>query len=76
MVFGRRPFGDGQSQEKVLLNNTMLNAKVVKFPDNVKVSEGCKSFLKSCLMHDQVYRPSIAQLCENPYLVQKDLSTD
>lgn len=76
MLFGRRPFGDGQSQEKVLMNHTMLNAKEVKFPEHPKVSKGCKEFLRCCLMHDQVYRPSISQLCQNPYLVRKDLSTE
>ena len=34
MLYGKRPFGDGQSQERVLTNNVMLNAREVQFPTN------------------------------------------
>lgn len=71
MLFGKRPFGDGQSQENVLLNHTMLNAKTVVFPQEPKVSDMAREFIQACLMHDQVYRPSISELCEHPYLLQE-----
>jgi tousled-like kinase len=47
----------------------MLNAEEVYFPDKPDVSDGGKEFLKQCLMYDQAFRPTIAQLCENPYVL-------
>ena len=36
MVFGKRPFGDGMSQDNIMREGTMLQAKSVKFPDTPK----------------------------------------
>lgn len=73
MLYGKRPFGEGQSQEMILNNHTMLNAHEVKFPDNPKVSEEGKRFLQACLTYDQALRPTIAQLCQNPYVLSTKL---
>jgi tousled-like kinase len=69
MVFGKRPFGDGQSQDRILADKTMLNAHEVCFPEKVEVSSECKQFIRACLTYDQAFRPSIAQLCENAYVI-------
>jgi len=68
MLYGRRPFGDGQSQEGVLANNIMLNAREVPFPDSPKISESAKAFLYTCLTYEQALRPNIAELCKSPYV--------
>jgi len=68
MLFGRRPFGDGQSQDGILTNRTMLNARQVNFPDKPQVSDECKAFVRKCLGYDQAFRPTIAQLCQQPYV--------
>ncbi|KAL3766982.1 hypothetical protein ACHAWO_004956 [Cyclotella atomus] len=47
MLFGRRPFGDGESQDKVLRNQTMLNATEVNFPSKPMISEGAKDFIRT-----------------------------
>jgi len=73
MLFGVRPFGDGMSQEKVLCNHTMLNAREVKFPPKPTVSNECMEFIQLCLTYDQTFRPTIAELCNNKYLFQKKL---
>eukprot|EP00978_Attheya_sp_CCMP212_P016525 scaffold43359_cov58-Attheya_sp.AAC.6 len=73
MVFGKRPFGDGQSQDKVLSHGVMLNAREVKFPPKPEVSDECKEFIRQCLMYDQTFRPTVSQLCQQPYLHQKNL---
>jgi tousled-like kinase len=70
MLFGKRPFGDGKTQEKILADQTMLNAREVIFPDKTEVSAECKEFLRTCLTYEQAFRPTIAQLCENPYILQ------
>lgn len=73
MLFGKRPFGDGMSQDRVLTNNTMLNARNVHFPDSTKVSSECKNFIQLCLTYDQALRPTIAQICSDPYVLKFQL---
>ena len=68
MLYGKRPFGDGQSQERVLTNNVMLNAREVRFPDDPTVSTNAKNFIRQCLTYEQASRPNIAELCESEYV--------
>jgi len=71
MLYGKRPFGDGQSQDNILTNHTMLNAHEVIFPDKPEISDAAKEFIRVCLTYDQAFRPTIAQLCQNPYVLSK-----
>jgi tousled-like kinase len=71
MLFGKRPFGDGQSQDRILTDNTMLNAHSVEFPDQPVVSSQSKDFIRACLTYDQSSRPTIAELCQKPYVVSR-----
>jgi len=71
MLYGQRPFGEGKSQDKLLADHTMLNAEEVHLPDKPPVSQAGKDFVKQCLTYDQAFRPTIAQLCENTYVLQK-----
>lgn len=73
MMFGTRPFGEGQSQEKVLHENTMLRATHVNFPPKPLVSPDAKEFIKACLTHSQADRPDVLKLCGHPYLRLKKL---
>ena len=73
MLFGKRPFGDGLSQDRVLTDNTMLNAREVRFPDTVVVSPDAKDFVQRCLTYDQSGRPTVAQICADPYVLSKKL---
>jgi len=76
MLYGKRPFGDGLSQDKILADGTMLNAHEVKFPDKPDgITEGCKGFIRACLTYDQSFRPSIAKLCEHSYVLAKELTS-
>ena len=68
MIYGRRPFGEGQSQDRILKDQTMLHAHHVTFPDHPLVSEKGKEFIRACLTYEQSLRPNIAALCEHPYL--------
>jgi tousled-like kinase len=45
MLFGRRPFGEGCSQEEILRNDIMLNARQVAFPSKPAVSAEAKDFI-------------------------------
>lgn len=73
MLFGKRPFGDGVSQDRILSDQTMLNAHQVKFPDKIEVTQAGKDFLQACLTYDQALRPNIAQLCQQPFVLAKDI---
>lgn len=75
MLFGKRPFGDGQSQEKVLSNSLILEARVVRFPQAPIVSDESRQFIQLCLTYEQQNRPTISDLCKHPYIV-RTLSTD
>jgi len=68
MLFGRRPFGDGQSQDHILRNQTMLHATEVHFPSKPSMTEEGKAFIRDCLTYDQVSRPNMSQICEHGYL--------
>ena len=72
MIYGKRPFGEGKSQDKLLADHTMLNAQEVHLPERPDVSESGKEFIKQCLMYDQAFRPTIAQLCDNSYVLQNN----
>jgi tousled-like kinase len=73
MLYGVRPFGEGKTQDKLLSDHTMLNAQQVHFHERPHVSETGKAFIRQCLMYDQAFRPTIAQLCENPYVLNEKL---
>jgi tousled-like kinase len=72
MLFGRRPFGEGQSQEQVLNMGIIRDAKQVNFPLDAKApktSPEAQAFIKACLTHDQRLRPDIKSLCLHSYLL-------
>lgn len=45
LLYGRRPFGEGLSQEHILRNNVMLQATQVQFPPKPAVSQEAKDFI-------------------------------
>jgi tousled-like kinase len=73
MLFGKRPFGDGLSQDRVLTDNTMLNAREVQFNEEISVSEEAKEFIQLCLTYDQAFRPTIGQISNHSYIFSKTL---
>ncbi len=54
IIYGMRPFGEGQTQNAILNQGTMLRAKSVEFPTKPTVSDEAKDFLRKCLTHNQV----------------------
>lgn len=71
MLYGRRPFGDGQSQEKLLADKIILKATTVEYPPKPFVTPEAKAFIRRCLTADQHLRPDVRQICEDPYLRMK-----
>jgi len=71
MLFGKRPFGDGMSQDTIMQQGTMLQARLVKFPDSIKCSVEAKEFMLACLQHNQDRRASIDMLYNHKYITQR-----
>lgn len=82
MLYGRRPFGEGQTQEAILRDSTMLRATTINFPPIAPkplgaprgtccdVSEEAKNFTRACLTYSQADRPDITQLAAHTYLTR------
>ena len=71
MLYGKRPFGEGMTQDKILMDRTIVNAKEVEFPDKPNVTSEAKLFIKRCLTYMQEFRPDVKTICQDPYLRQK-----
>ena len=68
MLYGKRPFGHEQSQEQILRNEVMLNAKQVHFPTRPSVSNECKDFIRSCLTYRQCDRMDVHEAAGHAFL--------
>ncbi|CAK0785493.1 hypothetical protein CVIRNUC_008702 [Coccomyxa viridis] len=71
MLFGRRPFGEGCSQEEILRNEVMLKAHSVAFPAKPAISAECKDFITRCLAYRQADRLDVAAAAAQPFLAMK-----
>ncbi|XP_044483463.1 serine/threonine-protein kinase TOUSLED-like isoform X2 [Mangifera indica] len=68
MLFGRRPFGHDQSQERILREDTIIKARKVDFPSRPAVSNEAKDLIRRCLTYNQAERPDVLTLAQEPYL--------
>ncbi|XP_074576595.1 serine/threonine-protein kinase TOUSLED-like [Curcuma longa] len=68
MLFGKRPFGHNQTQERILREETIINARKVDFPLKPSVSNEAKELIRRCLTYDQAERPDVLTIAQDPYL--------
>ncbi|GAB4819634.1 hypothetical protein N2152v2_006680 [Parachlorella kessleri] len=68
MLFGKRPFGHELSQEQILRNEVMLNAREVQFPSKPAVSAEGKDFIRNCLAYRPADRFDVQEAALCPYL--------
>uniref|UniRef100_A0A5B6ZYP2 Putative serine/threonine-protein kinase TOUSLED isoform X1 n=2 Tax=Davidia involucrata TaxID=16924 RepID=A0A5B6ZYP2_DAVIN len=68
MLFGRRPFGHDQTQERILREDTIIKARKVEFPSRPSVSNEVKDFIRQCLTYNQAERPDVLTIAQDPYL--------
>jgi hypothetical protein len=62
MLFGKRPFGEGCSQERILREDIIVNARDVAFPAKPAVSADAKDFItKSVCPHNLSTDQMLAQ---------------
>lgn len=48
MLYGKRPFGEGCTQEAILREEVILNAHEVAFPPKPAVSADARNFMTRC----------------------------
>ncbi|KAK9734651.1 hypothetical protein RND81_04G154900 [Saponaria officinalis] len=68
MLFGRRPFGHDQSQERILREDTIIKARKVDFPSRPNISNEAKELIRRCLTYNQAERPDVLNIAQDPYL--------
>uniref|UniRef100_A0A1D1ZB35 Serine/threonine-protein kinase TOUSLED n=1 Tax=Anthurium amnicola TaxID=1678845 RepID=A0A1D1ZB35_9ARAE len=68
MLFGKRPFGHDQSQERILREATIVNARKVEFPSRPAVSSEAKDLIRRCLTYNQTERPDVLTIAQDLYL--------
>ncbi|XP_058004535.1 serine/threonine-protein kinase TOUSLED isoform X5 [Hevea brasiliensis] len=68
MLFGRRPFGHDQTQERILREDTIIKARRVEFPSKPSVSNEAKDFIRRCLTYNQTERPDVLTIAQDQYL--------
>ncbi|XP_071732434.1 serine/threonine-protein kinase TOUSLED-like isoform X2 [Rutidosis leptorrhynchoides] len=69
MLFGRRPFGHDQTQERILREDTIIKARKVEFPSRPSVSNEAKEFIRRCLTYNQEDRPDVLTIALDQYLI-------
>ncbi|XP_050223626.1 serine/threonine-protein kinase TOUSLED isoform X2 [Mercurialis annua] len=68
MLFGRRPFGHDQTQERILREDTIIKARKVDFPSKPSISNEAKEFIRRSLTYNQIERPDVLTIAQDPYL--------
>ncbi len=68
LLFARKPFGDGQSQENILRSaSTIFNPHTdIQFPG--KISKQAEEFIRRLLTHDVRRRPDVIEASNDPYV--------
>eukprot|EP00056_Hartaetosiga_gracilis_P005723 m.88147 g.88147 ORF g.88147 m.88147 type:complete len:703 (-) comp12260_c1_seq3:4716-6824(-) len=72
-LYGQKPFGNQESQQMFLHNNTIQRAQNLLFPDKPKVSDDAKNFIRMCLTYDASTRPTVLEMCQHSYLTSKKI---
>lgn len=55
MLYGKRPFGDGMTQQRILQDSTILrDARSIEFPAKPAVANDAKEFIRRCLTYNHV----------------------
>lgn len=67
MLYGRKPFGHDQTQERMFRDRTVQREELV-FPARPAVSDVCKDFMKFCLTRKVAERPDVQRVVLHPFL--------
>mmetsp|Transcript_12316 Transcript_12316/g.17036 ORF Transcript_12316/g.17036 Transcript_12316/m.17036 type:complete len:772 (+) Transcript_12316:1461-3776(+) len=67
MLYGKKPFGNNMSQQKILAENVIPNS-LLDFPNKPVVSKEAKDFIRKCLTHSILQRPDVKTCYNDVYL--------
>lgn len=67
MLYGRKPFGHDQTQERIFRERTVLKEEL-EFPSKPPVSDLAKDFIRKCLTRQASERPDVRQIMTHPFL--------
>ncbi len=70
IFFKQKPFGQNMTQERLIKDRVMQNARIVEFPNKPSLSEDCKNFIKKCLEFRQEDRYDVFQALNSPFIKQ------
>jgi tousled-like kinase len=69
LLYGQKPFGNDQTQQKILQSGTILMASDVQFPPKPVVSDEAKRFISKCLTPGPDSRPDVMQCFSDKYWI-------
>ncbi|EPB77469.1 kinase domain protein [Ancylostoma ceylanicum] len=64
-IYGKKPFGNDQTQQKILEENTILKANEVHFPAKPQVSPVAQDFIRRCLQYKKEDRADVFELMKH-----------
>lgn len=70
MLYGRKPFGHDQTQEKMFRERTVTHQEL-EFPARPGVSDLAKEFMRKCLTRLAAARPDVQEALHHPFLKKR-----
>lgn len=70
MLYGRKPFGHDQTQEKMFREKTVTHQDL-DFPPRPGVSDLAKEFMRKCLTRRATARPDVQEALQHPFLKKR-----
>lgn len=64
-IYGRKPFGNEQTQQKILEENTIIKATEVNFPAKPMLSPVAQDFILRCLQYRKEDRADVFELAKH-----------
>ncbi|CAB3402448.1 unnamed protein product [Caenorhabditis bovis] len=64
-IYGKKPFGNELTQQKILEYNTIINAREVSFPPKPQVSSVAQDFIRRCLQYKKEDRADVFELARH-----------
>lgn len=70
MLYGRKPFGHDQTQEKMFREKTVTHQEL-EFPSRPAVSDLAKDFMRRCLTRRATVRPDVQEALQHPFFKKR-----
>ncbi|CAI4228844.1 unnamed protein product [Auanema sp. JU1783] len=64
-IYGKKPFGNEQTQQKILEENTIIKATEVTFPPKPQLSQVAQDFILRCLQYRKEDRADVFELARH-----------